>query len=352
MELKTFAKLIASDSTNIAKNTLSYLIGNGQKNDAWNEALAELYKSFPNEVKNDIEAKKEFLPIIIKYFTTYKINDNNFSIYKEYEDLISAKNKDVIKSISQDWDWESEDKIVFKNSLAFSIALANQKSINYYLFLEKYEDQFYDFSKISKDKILKHFNNHNIWEKLIKEDYIKFIKLCNDNDYDRIEIIKTVLIPFGLSFLNNLVKTEQMNSFLIDLNTIGKDNLKEINNFYPKNKNEGLKGNSVFKILVEIINEKKYISAMSWFNFFEKEIQDYALLYNVSSIKKSESFKKLIDVQLKEYKHYLTTPFNKDLIQIVSQNEEWLNFLNKYDVLMSLEKEVNKKDNKISKIKI
>ena len=63
MNLDKFAQLIACNSTNTAKNTLSYLIGNGQVNPDWDEALSNLYKSFPKELKETVKQKKEFLSV-------------------------------------------------------------------------------------------------------------------------------------------------------------------------------------------------------------------------------------------------------------------------------------------------
>ena len=83
MHLTEFASLLSNNDTNTAKNTLSYLIGNGLNNSKWNKALAHLYKSFPTSIKESEQQKKEFFPIIVKYFYTYTLNEDNKDIFDE-----------------------------------------------------------------------------------------------------------------------------------------------------------------------------------------------------------------------------------------------------------------------------
>ncbi len=170
MDLTKFANLLAENSVTTAKNTLSYLIGNGKYNNNWGLALAELYRSFPDSVKDTKENKKEFLPVVLKYFYFYDITKDNIDIFNEYIDLFPAKDKDAIKEKNKNWVWDNEPEVIFKNSFAFARAVPNRNSgEGVFKFVSKYQDQINGFisSEKGKSKFDENFEKNGVWTEMI-----------------------------------------------------------------------------------------------------------------------------------------------------------------------------------------
>ena len=341
MELNEFAKLLASGSTNNAKNTLSYLIGNGQSNSNWNKALAELYKSFPLDLKTSLDDKKEFFPIILKYFGIYELTLDNIGIYKEYEDFFSAKNKDDLKKKNPNWQWENEPEIIFKNALAFTSAIPNgyrdiEKQFD---FIQRYERQFSVFISKQKDKIFKHFTNKRIWQSLMKEDYYQFVQLCDNYNFDRIEILKESITNYTNLYDKQIFETENVNFYLDDLMKVGKESLKIIPGFYPDsewhvtNKNNAC---SVISVIFDCIGNHQYKSAMKWMVLFDNELKNYAKLYKLENLHTSESFKKMLVEQIKMLKDRNNHFVNAVIYENILKNENWFRFIDSFELFDNL----------------
>lgn len=352
MELTEFAKLIASGSTNTAKNTLSYLIGNGQVNNNWSKALAELYKSFPEDIKSSKVNKKEFLSVILKYFENYTLTPDNIDIYKEYEDLFSAKNKDELKKKNPQWIWTEEPKVIFKNTLALVNAFPNPYNSESFAFIKQYEDQIDKFMLTQREKILKHFKTKGVWNTLMEEDYSKFIDFCDKYNINRIEILKEEIHSYTNLYVRKIFENDNINYYLEDLMKIGKENLKIIDNFYPAYDTHIMRGYnhySVYNVLLEAIGNHQYKSAIKWMLVFEKELNDYTKPYNVDNIKNSQNFKLLLSKQIKMIKKSTSTGMSYTILELIENNEYWFKFLDKIQLLQVLKDEF--KDNKTLVVK-
>lgn len=340
MELKEFASLIASGSTNTAKNTLSYLIGNGLNNNSWGKALAELYKSFPEDLRTSTDSKKEFFPIILKYFTTYQLSSENIEIYKEYEHLFSAKHKDDLKKYNPQWNWSSEPEVVFKNALAFTNALPNGYKEKKFDFIKQYENQFSVFSIKSRDKIIKHFNTQRVWDSLMKEDYLKFIDFCEKYKFDRLEILKENIVSYTDLYNQSIFENEGFNFYLEDLTKIGKENLNIIKNFYPNSQYDSLKRNgdcTVMSVVLNCIGNKQYKNAMKWMIVFDEEINNYSKLFDVENLHTSFNFKKLLTNQIKYLKESSSTyNMSHGILENILKNENWFKFMDSYELFENL----------------
>lgn len=356
MELNEFATLIACGSTNTAKNTMSYLIGNGQNNSNWNKALAELYKAFPTNIKTSQDSRKEFFPIILKYFENYVITKDNIDIYKEYEELFSAKNKDDLKKKNPQWQWDEEPEVIFKNALAFSNALPNNYQAKRFDFIKQYEKQFAIFAQTQKDKILKHFTSRRIWDGLMKEDYLKFVEFCDKYNFDRIAILKETITSYTNLYSHSIFESEHVNYYFDDLMQVGKEHLKIINDFYPQsgwyitNKNNN---HSVFNVILEAIGNNQYKSAMKWIFIFDKELTNYAKLYEVDNLHNSENFKKVLKEQIKILKDrnssYGVSP---NTLEKVLDNHNWFKFMDNFELFDNLSNKLEPKQIKTKPTKI
>lgn len=340
MELTEFAALIASGSTNTAKNTLSYLIGNGLNNQNWSKGLAQLYKSFPEDVKTSTESKKEFFPVILKYFQSYSLTLENISIYKEYEFLFSAKNKEDIKKFNPGWSWDEEPEIIFKNALAFTYAIPTKYNESKFDFIRKYENQLELFMVKQKDKIFKHFTSQRVWENLMREDYYEFFQFCKKYDFDRIEILKETITPYKNLYNNEIFSQENFNFYLDDLIKVGKENLKIINDFYPQSSYQGLKRNnscSVYSVLLECIGNHQYKNAMKWLVIFDEEINEYSKLYGVDNLHTSFNFKQLLNKQIKTLKDdYRYDNMESFILENILKNENWFKFMDSFELFEHL----------------
>lgn len=333
MELNEFASLLASGSTNTAKNTLSYLIGNGLNNQSWAKALAQLYKSFPEDIKTSLDSRKEFLPIILKYFQHYSLTNDNIDIFNEYEDLFSAKNKEDIKKFNPGWKWDNEPEIVFKNVLTFTYAIPRKYNESKFDFIEKYESQFALFAIKQKDKILQHFTSQNIWDLLIKDDYNKFINFCEKYDFDRLQILKDLIKNSHNIYKNEVFAQESFNYYLEDLITIGKTYLKVIEDFYPDSEWQGLERNShtVFHVLISAIGNHQYKSAMKWLLVFEKELNKYAKLYEVTNINTTDNFKQLLTTQINILKkEQRSSAIETHVLEKIFNDENWFKYMDSF----------------------
>lgn len=356
MELNEFATLIACGSTNTAKNTLSYLIGNGQNNNNWSKALAELYKSFPKDIKTSINSKKEFFPIILKYFDTYTITSDNIDIYKEYEDLFSAKNKDDLKKKNPQWKWDEEPEVVFKNALSFTSAIPYRYDESKFDFIKQYEKQFAFFVEKQRDKIFKHFSTKRIWIGLAKEDYYQFVELCNKYHFNRIEILKENIINYTDLYDRKIFEDDNINYYLDDLIKVGKEHLKVINDFYPESawyissKNND---NSVFNVVKKAIENGQYKSAMKWLVLFDNELTNYAKLYQVDNLHNSDNFKKVLKEQIKILKEknssYALSPYG---LEKLLGNENWFKFMDNFELFDNLSNKLEPKEIKTKPKKI
>lgn len=341
MELTEFAKLIACGSTTTAKNTMSYLIGNSITNDDWRKALANLYRSFPKELKEGNEAKKEFLPVILKYLYIFKISKENIDIFEEYMDFISAKDKDKIKLCNPHWVWDKEPEVNFKNTLEFSRAI--KKNILYptpFDFIDKYENQFEFFVKNKKDNIYQNFNKNLIWINMIKNDYVKYVNLCKKYDFNHLEILKN---NFGenirLSYLE-VIKDNSIDFFLNDLNSIGKEFLKEkMPKMFPKILNKNEFSENCFDTLIIAIQEKQYIAALKYMNFFKQELNDCINLVNYKkedkclTLNSAREFEETIKKHIKYIgEDFFGLNYRASKLRGVLKDDLWFSFLDKYNL--------------------
>lgn len=337
MDLSKFAQLIACNSTNTAKNTLSYLIGNGQVNPSWDEALSNLYKSFPKELKETVKQKKEFLPVILKFFKTYEISIHNIDIFNEYSELISAEDKDKIKSKNPNWVWEKEPEVLFKNPLAFTRAIGNKNVFN---FIEKYESQFESFLEKQKNKIYQNFDTHNTWILMMKTDYLKFIEFCQKYDFNHVDILKDNFNEYTHIDYLNVLNDKYVDVFLNDLNKIGKDVIKEkMPQLFPKYIETRSGNESCFYVLLDTINKGQYETAIKFMTFFDKELTEYVNMINHGGDKKqfdlssSENCKETLTKFEEYYKQYTSSSSRQSmLVKLTLENNVWFNFLDKYEL--------------------
>jgi len=346
MELKEFSSLLACGSSNIAKNTLSYLIGNGYSNDDWGKALANLYYEFPDNVKN----KKEFLPIIIKYFKTYDITKDNIALFNEYEELFSAQNRDEIIKKNPNWQWEQTPEVIFKNALSFANAIP-YRGYEKFNFIKKYENQFAQFVEKDRAKIEKHFSSKNIWYGLIDENYFEFVKLCDKYKFDRIKILKEKLSYYQRVYQHSIFSSEDVNYYLDDLTKIGKEELSVIiKGFYPDSPWYKEKNNScdVFSVLKNIIENKEFKNAMKWMYVFDEELTKHAKLYNIDNLHTSENFKKVLKEKIKKEKDgnagYNNSSSIIFLLEKMLENDEWFKFMDRFELFEKLEEDLKKSE--------
>ncbi len=338
MNLDRFAQLIACNSTNTAKNTLSYLIGNGQVNPDWDEALSNLYKSFPKELKETVKQKKEFLPVISKFFKTYEISNHNIDIFNEYSELFSADETDYIKAKNKNWVWEKEPEVIFKNPLAFTRAIGTK---NVFEFIDKYQNQFENFLIKQKKKIYQNFDSHNTWVLMMKTDYSKFVSFCKKYDFNHVDILKDNFNEYThIEYLNTL-KDKYVDSFLNDLGEIGKYTIKEkMPQLFPKNIEPRNNNQSCFYVLLNTINDGEYEAAIKFMTFFDNELTEYVNMVNYRSndkkeldLSSSENFKETLNKFEDYYKEYTSSASRQSmLIQLALKNNVWFNFLDKYEL--------------------
>lgn len=352
MELNEFATLLACGSTNTAKNTLSYLIGTGQKNCNWNKALAELYKSFPEDIKTSIESKKEFFPIILKYFETYDLTIDNINIYNDYESFFSAKNKDDLKKNNPQWIWDEEPEIIFKNALDFTNSLPTEYQEKKFDFIKQYESQFSIFAIKQKDKILKHFESKRIWASLMTEDYYKFIELCDKYNFDRISILKENIKSYSDLYNNQIFESDDINYYLEDLTKIGKEYLKVIQDFYPKDEwhiTERKNSSNIYSVLLEAIDKKQYKSALKWMIVFDEEFKSYAKIYEVENLHNSKNFKTLLNKQMIILKNRNSSyGMSPHTLQNLLDNNNWFKFMDSFELFENLHNKLIEKNTKVN----
>ncbi len=340
MELDKFAQLIACNSTNIAKNTLSYLIGNGQVNSDWDEALSNLYKSFPKELKETVKQKKEFLPVISKFFKTYEISNHNIDIFNEYAELISSKEKDYIKSKNKNWVWEKEPEVVFKNPFAFTRAIGSK---NVFEFTEKYKDQFESFLEKQKSKIYQNFDSHNIWILMMKTDYSKFVSFCEKYDFNHLDILRDNFNEYTHIDYLNVLNEKNIDLFLKNLNEIGKDVLKEkMPHLFPEYIESRSGNKNSFYVLLDTISKGEYEAAIKFMTFFDKELTEYVnkVNYKINAkdnkkldLSTSENFKETLLRFTEYYKDYTSSYTAQSMIvKLTLDNKLWFNFLDKYEL--------------------
>lgn len=352
MELTEFAKLIACDSTNTAKNTLSYLIGNGQYNANWNKALANLYKSFPSEIKETKEQKKEFFPVLLKYFHLYELSNDNIDIFNEYIDLFSAADKGKIKEKNPNWVWDNEPEVIFKNTLAFARAVPN-RSDNVFKFIKRYQSQVNGFIENSKNKVklIENFSKQGVWRNMINFDYSQFSDFCKSNNIDKYEILKSEITPYTSFYHTSVIKEKNIDLFLADIQTMGKDSLAVIKDFYPTYALRGNNnGENVFKLLLSIIQKDEFISAVKYMNFFEKELNDYGQKLDVKNgILSDNGLKEMLEEQQKNNGSY-----NRDhSIDGILNNKNWFEFFKNYTLMNELQDNLKETNNvKTNKVKI
>ncbi len=356
MDLTKFAELISCNSTNIAKNTLSYLIGNGHANDEWNEALSNLYKSFPKEIKEGKKAQKEFLPIILKFFNTYPLKTYNIDIYNEYAELISAEYKDQLKTRNPEWEWDKEPEVVFKNSLAFTKAL-NKKNV--FNFIEKYESQFETFLNKKKETVYKNFDSYNVWLDMIKTDYLKYIDFCKKYDFDRLEILKGHFNEYTNLQYMGVLNNKFIDLFLNDLTEIGKPFLKEkMPSLFPNYLSNKEYGENCFQIMLFMVKEEQYEATIKYMLFFDKELTEHVNLSNYKeekrlSLSTAENFKEALKHLNDYYSKQSGHNTNQWLVKTTLENKSWFKFLDQYELAKDLKS--NLKENSLEtkrKIKI
>ncbi len=341
MYLTEFASLLSNNDTNTAKNTLSYLIGNGLNNSNWNKALAHLYKSFPTSIKESEQQKKEFFPIIVKYFYTYTLNEDNKDIFDEYIHFFSAAHKDYIKEINPNWIFKDNFDITFKNTLEFSRAIP-RNSDEVFDFMNTYKNQLENFINIPKNKIklLENFDKNSIWIKMIECDYSSFSDFCNNYNFDKYEILNNYIQSYIYFSNTSVIKEKNIDLFLSDISIIGKSSLNK-EKFYP---NQIISNNNdnVLSLLLNIINQNEFISAIKYIKFFEPELNNYAKLLNIKvkdSVLSKDSLQQIYDIQ----KNYQSSYYVNLSLKQVIENDNWFGFFNNYFLMNELESELDKK---------
>lgn len=344
MHLTEFASLLSNNDTNTAKNTLSYLIGNGLNNSKWNKALAHLYKSFPTSIKESEQQKKEFFPIIVKYFYTYTLNEDNKDIFDEYIHFFSAVHKEYIKEINPNWIFKDNFDITFKNTLEFSRAIPRNRD-EVFNFMNTYKNQLENFINKPKHKIklLENFNKQSIWRKMIDCDYYSFSNFCNNYNFDKYEILNSYIQSYSYFSQTSVIKEKNIDLFLADIGTIGKSSLNK-ENFYL-NQIISNSHDNVLSLLLSIINQNEFISAIKYIKFFEPELNNYAKLLNIKvkdSILSKDSLQQIYDIQTKQKNHQSSYSVNFSLKRVI-ENDNWFAFFNNYNLMNELEYKLDKK---------
>ncbi len=357
MELKEFAKLIALDSTNTAKNTLSYLIGNGYNNKDWDLALSSLYKSFPENIKSSPEAKKEFLPVMVKYFNVFDISEHNISIFEEYVDLMTPDAKNKIKSKNKNWKWEKEPEVIFKNVLELVRSMPKlHQGYNIFKFIEKYKDQIQSFidSEKTKKKVDEHFSKNRIWEQMIKQDYHVFSDFCEKHNFNKNDIFKKIMKDsFNCFQFLGVLKDNQIDLFLNDFTDFKKslnENEKDVLSKLTRNNNE-----VIFHDLIDAIKYDEFNAAMKFMIYFDKQINQYFKCKGVDvPIGSGDDFKVALEKLIKEESSvpYRMNHGEKLNLTKVLENGTWFKFCDSYSLNQQLNNNLKNKEEKNNKVKI
>ncbi len=353
MELKEFANLIANNRSYNIKVVMSALLEQSSSDANWGKAIANLYKDFPNELKESPSDKKELLPIIIRYFSIYGITKDNEEIYYEFDSIISAKEKDNIKLRNPNWNWTKEPEVVFKNTLDFVKAIPQHNSKSPCDYIERYKDQFEGFLKTKRNKALEHFHKKEIWKVMIKHDYGTFRDFCEKYNIDRIEVLKQEINSSNRSSLAYFggFKDKHVDSFLNDLEKIGKEELYSYNNMRFFNPTISLHRHShenVLNCLFNIISQKQYDAAIKYMDFFAPELDNVAKMVSFNkSFKNPTDFKELINIYVNS-----CNISEKYDAQKVERETEWFNYLNSYNLMVKLNENLDENVVKSKKLKV
>ncbi len=353
MELKEFASLIANNQSYNIKVVLSALLEQSSSDPKWGLALANLYKDFPTELKESPAAKKELLPTILRYFSIYGITKDNEQIYYEFDSIIPAVEKDKIKSRNPNWNWEKEPEVVFKNPLELIKAIPKNTSKSPCVFIEKYKDQFENFLKTKKNKVLEHLHKKEIWQLMIKNDYIIFKDFCEKYNIDRIDILKQEISSnnrTSLAYFGGF-KDKHVDSFLNDLEKIGKEELFSYPNmrfFNPQISLQRSSHENVLNCLFNIISQKQYDAAIKYMDFFSKELDNIAKMVSFNkSFKNASDFKELVNIYVSS-----CNISDKYEAQKVERETEWFNYLNSYNLMVKLNENLDENVVKSKKLKV
>lgn len=353
MELKEFAELISNNHHYNIKVVISSLMENGSSSENWGKAIANLYKEFPAQAKESAEARKELLPVIIRYFAIYGINKDNIDIYYEYDPIIPAKNKDAIKLRNPNWVWEKEPEVIFKNPLELIKAIPHTNNKSPCDYINRYKSQFDNFMKTKRNKVLEHFYKKDIWQMMIRNNYDTFTKFCEEYQIDKIEILKQEINSSKRTALGYMggFKDKYAESFLKDLGKIGKEELfsyPSVQYFKIKNSLPTGSHENVLTCLFSIITQNQFDAAIKYMDFFKEELDEVAKIVSFSKTFNNPSdFKDL----LKSYINSCGISQKYDA-QKVESNAEWFNYLNSYNLMVKLNENLEENMVKYKKMKI
>lgn len=286
MELKEFALLLSGKDTNVAKNTLSYLIGNGIHNKEWGIALANLYYSFDEGIKN----KNIFKPIILKYFSCYKLDKDNEPLFKEYESVFNNNELANIKKLNPDWPFS---EIIFKNILELSKSLAVTKRQNVKEFFETYNSSIVKLIKNDKDKekLIKNLDSKHFFHQLSIENIKEFSDLLETN-FSKILFETGYFKTYGLVYLN--LKDSNIDLFFSAINEYGLDNVKKNKCFNFNHIPYENDDRNVFYVFMSLIQNKQFIAAKKIFSFYEKDFIMFANKEDIKTLNTIDDWQSLI----------------------------------------------------------
>lgn len=276
-KLTNFIEELTSDA-NGAKNLWSNLIGNYDGDDKNSKPLLDFYNSLPEKYKD----KKIFRPIVIKYFMAFKINQENYLLYQEYENNFSDQTKIQIKEKNQNWDFPDEE-IKFKSTYQIVKLLSKlyYKQRDIIVFFKKYEENIFEIAKKDSQFIYKLEQQNFLIPLFIKD--AKYMK----------EFIKNINVDFNFFLLNNeiwkklLVKETIFNEIIDDFMKIEKEEIKKNNhNFFVLEHNDKYNILDMFVQICDFSNlenvEKFYqYFQEEFYSFFEKIIEKKILLKDI-----------------------------------------------------------------------
>lgn len=353
MELENFAQLIADGKLYNIKVALNALLGVASSEPSWGKALANLYKSFPEELKQSDEAKKELAPIMRSYFYIYSLADYNKDIFNDYFPLMSGKDKDRIKERNPKWNWVNDAPVVFKNVLEFVKAIPTSSRLGSINFIKKYEPQFIQFNTVKKHKILEHFKKRDIWKEMINRDYSDFSKFCEEYSFNKIEILNELLAGQqspSLGYMGSMCD-KQADLFFSDLEKIGKKQILEMDGykkFVPTGSIPKDHQVEIISCLMTIIKKGDFHTACKYMDFFKEELQACANVLTLNkSFNKVEEFKEIVSAYGTD--GYFSKKYDaKDVLA----NDAWFKYLGSQNLMKDLSSDLENNQNKKPKIKI
>lgn len=232
------------------------------------------------------------------------------------------------------------ESVDFKNTISFATRIIKERNNSIFDSINKYKKELNISIIKDKENLLMLFNTKKIWKLMIDTDYFKFSNFCEEYSFDKKTILKNQLVvDFVLSY-TSLVSNKNIDLFICDIKTYGKEFLSNINNFYPQKVEVYTTNNkeNVFSCLLNILAKKDYLSAIKYINFFEKELNNYGKLLGVEcSICSENGLYKFIEQQQKTNGIY-SVDFR---LNHLLKNREWNLCLTKYKLKYKLKNELN-----------